>query len=163
MGSTLGTMGTTRLLAALFFAVISGLLLNLQVQADVRAPQLIYEIFTRSFQDSDGDGVGDLEGIRSRLDYISSLGADAIWLTPIFESPSYHGYDISDYQSIKSEYGDLGALTNLINDAHSRGIRVYLDVAVNHTSVQHPWFTDNQDDYLWSATPLHWPKINIIP
>src|SRR5277367_3638948 len=109
---------------------IIGLLLILQAQADVRAPQVIYEIFTRSFQDSNGDGIGDLEGVRSRLDYIQSLGADAIWLTPIFDSPSYHGYDISDYQSVKAEYGDLAALTNLINDAHQRGIRVYLDVAV---------------------------------
>jgi alpha-amylase len=143
------------------FTLAVGMLLILQVQADVRAPQLIYEIFTRSFQDSNGDGIGDLDGVRSRLDYISSLGADAIWLTPIFQSPSYHGYDISDYQTIKSDYGDLASLTNLINDAHSRGIKVYLDVAVNHTSNQHPWFS-NHDDYLWASSPQHWPFINIV-
>lgn len=134
--------------------------LILQAQADVRAPQVIYEIFTRSFQDSNGDGVGDLEGVRSRLAYISSLGVDAIWLTPIFESPSYHGYDIADYQSIKSEYGDLSVLSNLVADAHQRGIRVFLDIAVNHTSTQHPWFS-NHDLYLWSADPQHWPKITL--
>jgi len=140
--------------------LLIGLLLILQAQADVRGPQVIYEIFTRSFQDSNGDGIGDLDGVRSRLDYISSLGADAIWLTPIFPSPSYHGYDIADYQSIKSEYGDLSALSNLIADAHQRGIRVFLDVAVNHTSTQHSWFA-NHDLYLWSPNPQHWPNITL--
>ena len=90
---------------------------------------MIYEIFPRSFQDSDGDGIGDLQGVISRLDYLNdgtpnSLGVDAIWLTPIFPSPSYHGYDILDYQAIRSEYGDLNVLKKLIVEAHKRGIRV---------------------------------------
>jgi glycosidase len=119
-------------------------------------PEFIYEIFTQSFSDSDHDGLGDLEGVRSKLDYLSDLGADAVWLTPIFESPSYHGYDVSDYQSIKSTYGTNTDFKNLVDDAHARGIKILLDLPVNHTSTKHPWFA-NSDLYLWSKTPLFLP------
>jgi glycosidase len=132
----------------------------------VTPPKVIYEIFPRSFQDSDGDGVGDLQGVISRLDYLNdgtanSLGVDAIWLTPIFPSPSYHGYDITDYDSVRPEYGDLPALKKLIAEAHRRGIRVLLDVAVNHTSMNHPWFNafpEAKNLYLWSPKPLDWSQ-----
>jgi alpha-amylase len=120
---------------------------------DPRAPKMIYEIFTRSF--------GDLNTIQSKLDYIAELGADTIWLTPIFKSPSYHGYDVSDYQSIQPEFGDLPAFQALLTAAHSHGIKILLDVPVNHTSLAHPWFTAQSDLYLWSPTPLDWPKINL--
>jgi alpha-amylase len=118
-----------------------------------RAPGLIYEIFTRSF--------GDLATIQSRLDYIQSLGADTIWLTPIFKSPSYHGYDVEDYMSIQPDFGDLAALQSLVKAVHQRGMRLLLDLPVNHTSIQHPWFSANSDLYLWSPTPLDWPKITL--
>ena len=125
----------------------------------VEAPRFIYEIFTQSFADSNGDGIGDLEGIRSKLDYISSLGADAIWLTPIFESPSYHGYDVTDYFRIKSVYGNLSNFHDLIFSAHAKGIKVLLDLPVNHTSNHCAWFSD-KNDYLWSKTksflPAQW-------
>jgi alpha-amylase len=121
------------------------------------APHFIYEIFTQSFSDSNGDGIGDLNGVRSKLDYISSLGADAIWLTPIFESPSYHGYDVSDYFNIKDCYGNLDDLKQLISDAHAKNIKIILDVPVNHTSDQHPWFAE-RDLYLWSGAPSFLPE-----
>lgn len=126
-------------------------------------PSFIYEIFTQSFSDSNGDGIGDLKGVESRLDYVSSLGADAIWLTPIFPSPSYHGYDVSDYESVKPVYGNLSDMQSLVRSAHAKGIRVLLDVPVNHTSNEHPWFGQN-DLYMWSGaptfTPDHWYPLN---
>lgn len=99
-----------------------------------------YQIFVRSFADSDGDGSGDLRGITQRLDYLSALGVDLLWLTPIHPSPSYHGYDISDYESINPQLGDLAAFDELQREAHRRGVRVLLDLVLNHTSSQHPWF-----------------------
>lgn len=103
---------------------------------------VMYEIFVRSFYDSNGDGIGDLKGITLKLDYIQSLGARALWLTPIFASPSYHGYDISDYYKINPEFGTEADFVELINEAHKRGIKVLLDYVVGHTSSQHPFFKD---------------------
>jgi alpha-amylase len=123
----------------------------------VLAPHFIYEIFTRSFSDSNGDGVGDLPGITEKLDYIQSLGADAIWLTPIFKSPSVHGYDVSDYLSIQDAFGSLADLKKLVASAHAKGIQVLLDLPVNHTSNLHPWFSDHSL-YLWSPEPTFLPK-----
>jgi alpha-amylase len=136
---------------------------------DSRAPQIIYEIFTRSFQDSNGDGIGDLDGVTRRLDYLNdgtpnSLGVDAIWLTPIFPSPSYHGYDSTDFEAIETSFGDLASLQRLLREAHRRGIRVLLDMAVNHTSSEHPWFqssasSENSADrrlYMWRSQPADW-------
>ena len=102
---------------------------------------VIYQIYPRSFQDSNGDGIGDLQGIVSRLDYIRSLGVDAVWITPVFESPGFdNGYDISDYQAIQPEFGTMEHMDALIAGLHERGLRLVLDMVINHTSDQHPWF-----------------------
>jgi alpha-amylase len=102
----------------------------------------LYQVFVRSFSDFDGDGIGDLRGIAGRLDYIQALGVNALWLTPIFESPSYHGYDTTDYYAIEPDFGEIDDLVYLVEQAHSRGIRVILDYVASHTSDQHPFFQD---------------------
>jgi alpha-glucosidase len=119
---------------------------------------VIYEIYPRSFDDSNGDGIGDLNGITSRLDYLKDLGVDAIWITPCFPSPQVDfGYDISDYVNIDPMYGTLRDFDRLVGEAKKRNIRVILDFVINHTSDQHPWFTDSKssrasahrDWYIW--------------
>ncbi|HET7728286.1 MAG TPA: alpha-amylase family glycosyl hydrolase [Candidatus Limnocylindrales bacterium] len=121
-------------------------------------PAVLYQIYPRSFQDSDGDGVGDLRGITSRLDYLAWLGIDALWLSPIFRSPMRDfGYDISDYRDVDPVFGTLEDLDELIAQAHARGLRVLLDYVPNHTSSDHPWFVDSRssrgnpkrDWYVW--------------
>lgn len=117
-----------------------------------------YEIFVRSFADSDGNGIGDLNGITQNLDYIEELGATAIWLMPINPSPSYHGYSITDYYDIESDYGTLEDFQNLIDEASLRNIDIIMDLVINHTSDQHPWYvsalnsTSSQyrDYYIWN-------------
>lgn len=118
----------------------------------------VYQVYPRSFCDSDGDGVGDIPGIISRLDYLQSLGITVIWLSPIFTSPmDDNGYDISDYQGIAPEFGTLADFDRLVAEARKRGIGIVLDLVVNHTSDEHPWFrearssTDNpyRDYYIW--------------
>lgn len=99
-----------------------------------------YEIFVRSFHDSDGDGGGDLNGVTSRLDYLQQLGVDALWLMPIHPTPTHHGYAVSDYLTINPDYGTLADFTALLDGAHSRDMRVIMDLVVNHTSEQHLWF-----------------------
>jgi len=127
---------------------------------------VFYEIFIRSFYDSDGDGVGDLNGVIDKLDYLndgdpdtdSDLGITGIWLMPIFPSPSYHGYDVTDYYSINPKYGTIEDFKRLLREAHRRGIHVVIDLVLNHTSEQHPWFVDAsqslgseyRDWYIWS-------------
>ena len=124
---------------------------------------VIYQIYPRSFQDTDGDGVGDLAGITSRLDYMSWLGVDAVWLTPITTSPDDDfGYDVSDYYSVQPALGDLASLDRLLEAAGRCGIRVILDIVPNHTSDRHPWFVDARGSrqsayrewYVW-ADPTH--------
>ena len=119
----------------------------------------IYQIYPRSFADSDGDGVGDLEGIRGRLEYVASLGVEAIWLSPIFPSPMVDfGYDVSDYCDIDPIFGSLTDFDRLVADAHAHGIRVVLDWVANHTSQEHPWFLESRssrdnpkrDWYVWA-------------
>lgn len=105
-------------------------------------PRVCYEIFVRSFCDSNKDGIGDLNGITSKLDYLHDLGIEAIWLTPFFKSPSYHKYDVVDYRAIDPEYGSMPDFERLLEEAHRRNIRVILDFVVNHTSSQHPWFLE---------------------
>lgn len=100
-----------------------------------------YEIFVYSFYDSDGDGIGDLNGVTQKLDYIQDMGFNGIWLMPVFQSTTYHKYDITDYMQIDSEYGSTEDMQNLIEECHKRGIRIILDVVMNHTSSQHLWFT----------------------
>lgn len=126
---------------------------------------VFYEIFVRSFQDSDGDGVGDLNGLIERLDYLndgdpttnSDLGIKGIWLMPIMESPSYHGYDVIDYFNVDEEYGTEEDFKRLIAEAHARGIKVIIDLVINHTGRDHPWFqeslapnSERRDWYVWS-------------
>jgi alpha-glucosidase len=102
---------------------------------------VIYEIYPRSFQDSDGDGIGDIKGIASRLDYLHDLGIDAIWITPMYPSPGVdYGYDISDYTAIDPAYGTMADFDNLVAEAKKRNIRVIMDYVINHTSDQNPWF-----------------------
>lgn len=104
---------------------------------------VIYQIYPRSFQDSNGDGVGDLQGIIDRLDYLHWLGVDAIWLSPIFPSPmADFGYDVADYCSIDPIFGDLNTFERLLEQAHRRGLKVILDFVPNHTSDEHPWFVE---------------------
>lgn len=101
-----------------------------------------YEIFVYSFCDSDGDGIGDLNGIRSKLDYIQDLGFDALWLTPVHPSDTYHKYDVKDYCAIDPEFGTMEDYEALLKDCHNRGMRVFLDLPVNHTASGHPWFQE---------------------
>jgi alpha-amylase len=119
---------------------------------------VFYEVFVRSFADSNGDGIGDFNGLASKLDYLTSLGVDGIWLMPVFESPSYHGYDTGDYETIEKDYGTNADFQSFVNEAHRRGIRVILDFVMNHTSSEHPWFGDpsKHDWYVWSATNPGW-------
>jgi len=120
---------------------------------------VIYEIYPRSFQDSNGDGIGDLNGITQRLDYLQALGVDAIWIAPMYPSPQVDfGYDISDYQNVDPQYGSLADFDHLLAQAGKRHIRVLLDMVLNHTSDQHPWFLEaarsrasaRHDFYCWN-------------
>ena len=132
---------------------------------------IIYQIYPRSFQDSNGDGVGDLNGIRSRLDYLVWLGVDAIWICPVFPSPMVDfGYDISDFCAIDPLFGTLADFDRLVDQAHARGLKLILDYVPNHTSDQHPWFKESRsslnnpkrDWYIWrdgkakGAPPNNW-------
>lgn len=127
-----------------------------------------YQIYPRSFKDSNGDGIGDIPGIIEKLPYLKSLGIDFIWVNPIYQSPNVdNGYDISDYQAIQPEFGTLADFKALLQAAHTIGIKVILDLVVNHTSDQHPWFIESQkskdnpyrDYYLWAdATPEKMPN-----
>jgi glycosidase len=133
---------------------------------------VFYEIFVRSFADSNADGIGDFNGLISRLDYLNDgnpatttdLGVDGIWLMPIFQSPSYHGYDTLDYETIESDYGTNADFQRFLDEAHRRGIRVIIDFVMNHTGSDHPWFIDSasaissprRNWYVWSATDPGW-------
>jgi alpha-glucosidase len=119
---------------------------------------LIYEIYPRSFQDSNGDGIGDLNGVTQRLDYLQSLGIDAVWLSPIYPSPQVDfGYDISDYESVDPQYGTLADFDKLVAEAKKRNIRIIMDMVMNHTSDKHKWFIESassktnpkRDWYVW--------------
>jgi alpha-glucosidase len=119
---------------------------------------IIYQVYPRSFQDSDGDGIGDLPGITARLDYLQWLGVNAVWISPCFRSPmADFGYDVSDYRDIDPLFGTLADMDSLIAEAHARGIRVILDFVPNHTSEEHPWFIESRssrdnpkrDWYIW--------------
>ncbi|HET9549829.1 MAG TPA: alpha-amylase family glycosyl hydrolase, partial [Candidatus Binatia bacterium] len=106
---------------------------------------IIYQIYPRSFMDSNGDGIGDLGGIRSRLDYLQWLGVDAIWISPIYPSPmADFGYDVSNYTDIDPTFGTLADFDALLADVHARGMKLLLDYVPNHTSDQHPWFVESR-------------------
>ena len=118
---------------------------------------VVYQIYPRSFQDSDGDGVGDLAGIRSRLDHLAWLGVDALWLSPIYPSPmADFGYDVSDYTDVDPAFGDLAAFDQLVEEAHARGLRVLMDMIPCHTSIEHRWFREHPDWYIWADQPNNW-------
>ena len=119
---------------------------------------VFYEIFVRSFNDSNGDGIGDFNGIAQKLDYLQELGINALWLMPIHPSPSYHGYDVLNYYAVNPQYGTMDDFKNLLNQAHARDIKIIIDFVPNHTSSQHPFFVDAnsnpdskyRDWYVWS-------------
>src|SRR5436190_6313840 len=121
---------------------------------------VVYQIYPRSFQDSNGDGVGDLRGIIQRLDYLNYLGVNALWLSPIYPSPlADFGYDVSDYTAVDPAFGSLDDLDALVREAHSRGLRVLMDLVPSHTSVEHPWFREHPDWYVTAegdAPPNNW-------
>src|SRR3989442_6658668 len=119
---------------------------------------VVYQVYPRSFADSNGDGVGDLRGIIGKLDYLERLGVDVVWVSPFYRSPQDdNGYDISDYQDVEPMFGTLADVDELIEQLHARGMKLVIDVVVNHTSDEHPWFvesrssTDNpkRDWYWW--------------
>ena len=118
----------------------------------------VYQIYPRSFCDSNGDGIGDLPGILQKLDYVQGLGVDAIWLNPVYASPNVdNGYDISDYFTIQPEFGTMADFDRLLGEVHRRGMRLVMDLVVNHTSSRHPWFIESRagrnspyrDYYIW--------------
>ena len=122
---------------------------------------VVYQIYPRSFQDSDGDGVGDLPGIERRLDHLSWLRVDALWLSPIYPSPlADFGYDVSDYENVDPVFGTLADFDRLVAAAHARGLKVLMDLVPCHTSIEHPWFRDRPDWYIWS--PRQGPANNWI-
>ncbi len=108
---------------------------------------VFYEVLVRSFQDSNGDGIGDLKGLTAKLDYLQWLGVDCLWLPPFFKSPLRDGgYDVSDYTAVLPEFGDLADFVEFVDAAHQRGMRVIIDFVMNHTSDQHPWFQESRRD-----------------
>lgn len=131
---------------------------------------VVYQIYPRSFCDSNGDGIGDLNGITSKLDYLKELGIDVIWLSPVYKSPNDdNGYDISDYEDIMTEFGTMDDFDKMLAAAHERGIRIVMDLVVNHTSDEHPWFVESRsskdnekrDYYIWKEgkdgkEPTNW-------
>jgi alpha-amylase len=135
---------------------------------------VFYEVFVRSFEDSNGDGKGDLKGLIAKLDYLNDgnphsfgdLGVDALWLMPVFRSPSYHGYDTTDYEHINPDYGTDEDFAQLLAEAHKRGMKVIVDLVMNHTSDKHPWFQDansgpqaaKRDWYVWRADDPGWTQ-----
>ncbi len=135
--------------------------------------QVFYEVFVRSFQDSDGDGIGDLQGLIQRLDYLNDgdpettddLGVTALWLMPVSKSPSYHGYDTTDYETVEPDYGTDGDFGQLVAEAHARGMRIIVDYVMNHCSNQHPWFVASAggsnlygDWFVWRDSNPGWTQ-----
>lgn len=134
---------------------------------------VVYQIYPRSFYDSNGDGIGDLQGIIQKLDYLVSLGIDVVWLCPVYKSPNDdNGYDISDYEDIMEDFGTMKDLDQLLEEAHKRGIKIIMDLVLNHTSDEHPWFIESKssldnpkrDWYIWAdgkngAEPNNWESI----
>ncbi|WP_046176429.1 glycoside hydrolase family 13 protein [Domibacillus indicus] len=132
-----------------------------------------YQIYPRSFMDSNGDGIGDIQGVITKLDYLKDLGIDVIWICPMFESPNDdNGYDISDYKEIMDEFGTMADFDELLNEVHARGMKLILDLVINHTSDEHPWFIESRssrdnpkrDWYIWrdgknGAEPNNWESI----
>lgn len=119
---------------------------------------VVYQVYPKSFCDSNGDGIGDLNGIRKKIPYLAKLGVDVLWLNPIYASPQVdNGYDISNYREIEPTFGTMEDFGNLLAEAHEAGLKIILDLVVNHTSDQHPWFQESRkskdnpysDYYIW--------------
>ncbi len=132
---------------------------------------IIYQVHVRTFRDSNGDGIGDFRGLAEKLDYLQELGVNAIWLMPFFPSPLRDdGYDIADYRSVHPSYGTLDDFKHFLAIAHERGIRVIMEMVLNHTSDQHPWFQESRssrdnprrDWYVWSDTDTRYRGVRII-
>ena len=126
---------------------------------------IIYQIYPRSFKDSNGDGIGDIKGIISKLDYLKDLGINCVWLSPVYESPmDDNGYDISDYKAIHKDFGTMEDFKLMLAEMHKRGIRLIMDLVANHTSDEHPWFKESRkskdnpyrDYYIWKDKPNNW-------
>ncbi len=134
---------------------------------------VVYQIYPRSFMDSNGDGIGDIQGIQSKLDYLKDLGIDVIWVSPMYESPNDdNGYDISNYQKIMADFGTMADFDHLLKETHKRGMKLILDLVINHTSDEHPWFIESRsskdspkrDWYIWrdgkdGKEPNNWESI----
>ncbi|HQL82467.1 MAG TPA: alpha-amylase family glycosyl hydrolase, partial [Spirochaetota bacterium] len=132
---------------------------------------IIYELYVRGFQDSNGDGRGDFRGLIARLDYLVDLGIDCIWLMPVYPTPGRDdGYDIMDYYGVNPEYGTLEDFRNLLYEAHNRGLKVIGELVLNHTSDQHQWFLEARkgpespffDYYVWSDDPEKYKEVRVI-
>ena len=132
---------------------------------------IIYQVHVRTFHDSNGDGIGDFQGLEEKLDYLQELGISAIWLMPFFPSPLRDdGYDIADYNAVHPSYGTLEDFRKFLESAHERGIRVIIEMVLNHTSDQHPWFQESRssqdnprrDWYVWSDTDTRYKGTRII-
>lgn len=127
-----------------------------------------YQVYPRSFKDSNGDGIGDINGLTSKLDYLKDLGIDVIWICPMYKSPNDdNGYDISDYQDIMDELGSMADFDRLLAEVHARGMKLIIDLVINHTSDEHPWFVESRssrnsekrDWYIWRDKPTNWKSI----
>ncbi|GAB3049213.1 glycoside hydrolase family 13 protein [Virgibacillus ainsalahensis] len=132
-----------------------------------------YQVYPRSFMDSDGDGIGDIQGVTSKLDYLKDLGVDVIWISPVYQSPNDdNGYDISDYKEIMSDFGTMADFDQLLEEVHHRGMKLIMDLVINHTSDEHPWFVESRssknnpyrDYYIWhegknGSEPNNWESI----
>lgn len=137
-------------------------------KADWYKEMSFYQIWVRSFADGNGDGIGDLYGVYDKLEYIKSLGVDGIWFSPVYPSPNADfGYDISDYRDIHPDFGDLDQFKKVLNRAHELGLKVIMDLVVNHTSDEHPWFKESRkgkdnpysDYYIWRDKPNNWDSL----
>ena len=126
---------------------------------------IIYQIYPRSFKDSNGDGMGDIRGIIEKLDYLKELGINCVWLSPVYESPmDDNGYDISDYKKIHEMFGTMEDFKEMLDEMHKRGIRLIMDLVANHTSDEHPWFLESKksednpyrDYYIWRKKKNNW-------
>ncbi|TFB14622.1 alpha-glucosidase [Filobacillus milosensis] len=120
----------------------------------------VYQIYPRSFMDSDGDGIGDIQGIIQKLDYLKKLGIDIIWLSPVYDSPNDdNGYDIRDYYKIMREFGTMDDFDEMLDAIHQRGMKLMMDLVVNHTSDEHKWFQEHDDFYIWRDEPNNWKSV----
>lgn len=120
----------------------------------------VYQIYPRSFMDANGDGIGDIQGIIQKLDYLKKLGVDIIWLSPVYDSPNDdNGYDIRDYYQIMQEFGTMEDFDQLLSEMHDRGLKLMMDLVVNHTSDEHKWFQEYDDFYFWRDEPNNWKSV----